>query len=78
MSGEIESKAINIINQSKEQGLLTGREPTGVAAATLYIASMLLGVRVTQKDVAEIANVSEVTIRNRYKEFCEKLNLSAF
>ena len=78
LSGEIESKAINIINQSKEQGLLTGREPTGVAAATLYLASMLLGVRVTQKDVAEIANVSEVTIRNRYKEFSDELNLSVF
>jgi transcription initiation factor TFIIB len=77
VSGEVESKAIDIVHKSKEQGLLNGPEPTGVAAATLYIASVLLGERITQRQVAEIAKVSEVTIRNRYKELTEKLNLSA-
>ncbi|WP_405274665.1 transcription initiation factor IIB [Methanobrevibacter sp.] len=76
-SGEVESMAIDIVHKSKEQGLLNGPEPTGVAAATLYIASVLLGEKITQRQVAETANVSEVTIRNRYKDLTEKLNLSA-
>ena len=76
VSGEVESMAIDIVNKSKEQGLLNGPEPTGVAAATLYIASVLLGERITQRQVAETANVSEVTIRNRYKDLTQKLNLS--
>lgn len=75
LSGVVQSKAISIINQSKEHGLLTGREPTGVAAATLYISSVLLGEKRTQKDVAEIAGVTEVTVRNRYKELTEQLDL---
>ena len=58
-----------------EKGLTSGRGPTGVAAAALYIASVLLGERKTQRDVADIAGVTEVTIRNRYKELAEKLDI---
>lgn len=76
VSGEVESKAIDIVHKSKEQGLLNGPEPTGVAAATLYIASVLLGEKITQRQVAETAKVSEVTIRNRYKELTENLDLN--
>ena len=33
------------------------------------------GERKTQRDVAEIAGVTEVTIRNRYKELAEQLDI---
>lgn len=75
LSGEVQSKAIDIINQAMEKGLTSGRGPTGVAAAALYIASVLLNERKTQRDVAEIAGVTEVTIRNRYKELTEQLDM---
>ena len=58
-----------------EKGLTSGRGPTGVAAAALYIASVLLGERKTQRDVADIAGVTEVTIRNRYKELTEQIEM---
>ena len=48
---------------------------SGEAAAALYIASVLLGERKTQRDVADIAGVTEVTIRNRYKELTEQLDM---
>ena len=63
------------IEKAMEKGLTSGRGPTGVAAAALYIASVLLGDRKTQRDVAEIAGVTEVTIRNRYKELTEQLEM---
>jgi len=47
----------------------------GVAAAALYIASVLEGEKRTQREVAEVAHVTEVTVRNRYKELVEKLNI---
>jgi transcription initiation factor TFIIB len=75
LSGLVQSKAIEIINQAMENGLTSGRGPTGVAAAALYIASVLLGERKTQRDVADIAGVTEVTIRNRYKELTEQLDM---
>ncbi|MCJ2520878.1 MAG: transcription initiation factor IIB, partial [Candidatus Thermoplasmatota archaeon] len=43
------------------------------ATATIYIAAMLCGRPCTQKDVAEVAGVTEVTIRNRYKSISENL-----
>ena len=75
LSGRVQAKAIDIINQSFEKGLNVGRGPTGVAAAALYIASILLGEKKTQRQVSDIAGVTEVTIRNRYKELVEKLDM---
>lgn len=75
LSGVVQSKAISIINEFREKGLLTGLEPTGVAAATLYLSSLLHGERRTQRDVAEISGVTEVTIRNRYRDLKEHLDL---
>ena len=55
--------------------LTSGRGPTGVAAAAIYIASILCGDRRTQREVADVAGVTEVTIRNRYKELAEELDI---
>ena len=45
----------------------------GVAAAAIYISSILSNGRRTQREVAEVAGVTEATIRNRYKELTERL-----
>jgi transcription initiation factor TFIIB len=55
--------------------LISGRGPTGVAAAAVYIAGLLKGERRTQKEVANVAGVTEVTIRNRYRELKKKLDI---
>lgn len=75
LSGEAQSKAIELLNKASKVGLTSGRGPTGVAAAAIYIASVLTGERRTQRDVADVARVTEVTVRNRYKELCEKLGI---
>jgi transcription initiation factor TFIIB len=75
LSGEVQSKAIEILKKAMDNELTSGRGPTGVAAAAIYIASVLLGERRTQREVADIAGVTEVTIRNRYKELAEKLDI---
>jgi transcription initiation factor TFIIB len=75
LSGEAQSKAIELLNEAQKKGLTSGRGPTGVAAAAIYIASVLTGERRTQRDVADVARVTEVTVRNRYKELCDKLGL---
>ncbi len=75
LSGETQAKAIEIIRVAMDKELTSGRGPTGVAAASIYIASVLLGERRTQREVADVAGVTEVTIRNRYKELAEKLDI---
>jgi transcription initiation factor TFIIB len=67
--------SMELLKQIAEQELASGRGPTGMAAAVLYIASVLCGERRTQREVAEVAGVTEVTIRNRYKELAEKLDI---
>ena len=75
LSGEVQAKAIAIINKAKDCGLCSGKGPTGLAAAAIYIASVLLNDRRTQSDIADVAGVTEVTIRNRYKELSENLEM---
>jgi len=73
MQGKVEEIAHKILVTAKELKLTSGRGPTGIAAAASYIASVLTGERKTQREIAEIAQVTEVTIRNRYKELVERL-----
>ncbi len=75
VSEAVENKAREIIEKAKEKGITVGKGPAGVAAAALYIASILEGERRTQKEIAEVTKVTEVTIRNRYKEICEVLGI---
>ncbi|MEM3411812.1 MAG: transcription initiation factor IIB [archaeon] len=73
--GEVQERAIKILEEAMKKKLISGRGPTGIAAAAIYIASVQLGEHRTQKEVAEVAGVTEVTIRNRYRELKELLKL---
>nr|WP_129113547.1 transcription initiation factor IIB [Halegenticoccus tardaugens] len=75
VSEEVQHKAKEIIDTSTEAGLLSGKSPTGFAAAALYAASLLCNEKQTQKEVAQVAQVTEVTIRNRYQEQIEAMGL---
>lgn len=69
------SKAVEIINKAQKAEITSGKGPMGVAAAALYVATLICNEKKTQREVADVAGVTEVTIRNRYKELIEKLNL---
>ena len=75
IEGETRTKAIEIIRKAKDEGLTSGKSPTGTAAAALYIASLMNGERKTQREVADVSNTTEVTVRNRYKEMVDGLGL---
>jgi transcription initiation factor TFIIB len=73
MQGKIEEIAYKILAAAKELKLTGGKSPSGIAAAASYIASVLVGERKTQREIAQIAQVTEVTVRNRYKELMKRL-----
>ena len=75
LSSDVQGKALELLKQAADKELTSGRGPTGMAAATIYIASVLCGERRTQREVADVAGVTEVTIRNRYKELAQKLDI---
>jgi len=70
-----EEVAREIIDRARRARITAGKDPLGVAAAAVYVACVMLGIRRTQKEIARAAGVTEVTIRNRYKELKEKLKL---
>ena len=71
----VENQAIEILKRAEIDDLTSGRGPSGVAAAVIYISSIMCNERKIQKEVARVAGVTEVTIRNRYKELVEKLGI---
>lgn len=76
ISGETRVKAIEIIREAQDEKITSGKSPTGTAAGAIYIAALIHGERKTQRAVAEAANVTEVTVRNRYSEIAEELEIS--
>ncbi|MEM0380875.1 MAG: transcription initiation factor IIB [Desulfurococcaceae archaeon] len=76
LSGSVMKKAANLLNEAREKGVTAGKDPAGLAAAAVYIASLELGEKRTQKEVAQVAGVTEVTVRNRYKELVKELKLN--
>jgi transcription initiation factor TFIIB len=52
LSGDVQAKTVDILKQAADRELTSGRGPTGVAAAAIYIASILSGERRTQREVA--------------------------
>jgi transcription initiation factor TFIIB len=75
LSAETQSKAVEILEKAQKSELTSGRGPTGIAAAALYVSALIHGEKRTQREVADVAGVTEVTIRNRYKELLDKLDL---
>ena len=71
LSDESERRARQLLQSAKREGIHSGKSPVGLAAASVYAASLLTNEKVTQSDVSEVANISEVTIRNRYHELLE-------
>jgi len=69
------NEAIRICALAEKREMTHGKSPTGVAAAILYIATNTAGQSRTQREIAEVSNVTEVTIRNRYKELVRVLDI---
>lgn len=66
---DVNERAHSLISLSEETGLVSGKSPSGFAAAAIYLAAKQLDyTKVRQSDLAEVADVNEVTIRQRYQE----------
>jgi transcription initiation factor TFIIB len=75
ISGKTQGIAIGILREARKKRAAAGKDPMGLAAAALYIACLKNNEKKTQKDIAEAAGVTEVTVRNRYKTLKKQLDL---
>ena len=76
LEGRTVRKATEIIKEAKEKYVTIGKDPGGIAGAALYIAGIVEKDRRTQREIAKVSRVTEVTIRNRYKELVRVLGIS--
>ena len=65
---KVERLAIYLLSQTSRSKIFDGKAPAGLAASLVYISSVLAGAHVPQREIAEAAEVTEVTIRNRSRE----------
>jgi len=72
---KIQVHATRMSNQINDRKLTNGKSPAGIAAAFVYISSVLLGEKIPQREIAEYAGVTEVTIRNRTREILDRYTI---
>ena len=75
LSGAVVRTAVEILNKARDAGLLGGKDPVGIAAAAVYLACEKLGEERSQKEIANVAGVTEVTVRNRVRELMQVLSM---
>ena len=75
ISGKTQGTAITLLAEARRKRFVAGKDPMGMAAAALYIACLQNNEKITQKDIAEAAGVTEVTVRNRYKALKKQLKI---
>lgn len=75
----LSKETVQLINEyyrrAEDKNLILGRGPQGLIAAIIYIACEVNKEKRTQKEIAEALGVTEVTIRNRYKEIAQEIGV---
>jgi transcription initiation factor TFIIB len=75
---KVERLAIDIAHKTNDHLLADGKSPHGLAAAYIYLASVLLGVSLLQMEISSFAGITEVTIRNRCKDILSSFKMTIY
>jgi transcription initiation factor TFIIB len=76
LSEKTKRQAAEIMNNITQREISTGKNPMGLAASVLYMSSIKTGENITQGNLSDAAGVTEVTLRNRYKDLMNRLELN--
>lgn len=75
INARVERLALDLADRATESEISSGKTPSGLAAAYVYIASVICSEHIPQREIAEFAEVTEVTVRNRCREILEKFTI---
>lgn len=73
ISEKTKRNAMNIMSEVVKKEINLGKMPMGIAATVLYISCIQSEETVSQSNIAEASGVTEVTLRNRFKDLRNKL-----
>lgn len=71
VSPKTERIALQIFKATKALNIHDGKSPSGLAAACIYIASVINSENIPQREIAGAAEITDVTVRHRYKEILD-------
>lgn len=69
------SKASEIVEKMYQAGLTSGKGQLALSAASVYVISAIMDYKKTQKEIADALGLTEVTIRNRYREIIKSFDI---
>ncbi len=72
---DVQAEALDLMRRAEKAERFHSKSPMGTVAACIYLASLKLGMRVSQERISSATGVSEVTIRVRYTAITEALGL---
>jgi transcription initiation factor TFIIB len=75
ISERTKRKALAIMVEAQRKRVSVGKDPMGIAASVLYLATQATGELRTQGDIAKAAGVTEITVRNRSRELKLRLGI---
>lgn len=75
LDAEAENSSINVLNKFISKFSTSGKDPKGLCAGALYLVCKKKQRRISQKEIANIVGITEVTLRSRYKELITKLKI---
>lgn len=75
LSGETIVLTNDLIRRAESMEITSGRDPISIAAASLYISSIMTYNKRTQEELSSVTGVTQVTIRNRYKELLKLMDI---
>ena len=75
LDSDVKAQTVELLSLSKQAGFTVGKNPLCMVAAAIYLSSRMCGKRTKQYEIAETIGITEVSIRNRYKEMVKKLNI---
>ncbi|MHA2288045.1 MAG: transcription initiation factor IIB, partial [Promethearchaeota archaeon] len=75
LNHEVLESATKIVNTFSAKFSTSGKDPKGIVAGAIYLACKLKGLELTQKQIADVVGITEVTLRSRFKELSTKLKI---
>jgi len=75
LDADTEKTTIKILQSFVSKYSTSGKDPKGLCAGALYLVCKKRDKRISQKEIANVVGVTEVTLRSRYKELVNKLNI---
>lgn len=75
LDADAENSTIKILQTFTSRFSTSGKDPKGLCAGALYLVCKMKDKRISQKEIANLVGVTEVTLRSRYKELIKMLNI---